>query len=649
MHFRSVFKAVLLALLFPAFSGNVLADDASSANFEDRFKSGGIDQSCSISCMFKWGMARAELKKLDDEANWKLLAERTAEVRYGHELAYYFLAKSALNLGYKDAALIYIEKSKDKVIPCLPTTCFGINVSEEFAIFKQQIAESNPVSASNAISKTNESLSHAVVNDIKPASQSLQRTESVQTPEKEASSNSVSRNNVENTSATPDKNKSSTSKSNNQIQTLLSTVESTDQMPPELLSAWSEAPEDGANRVLNEMEAGSIALSNGYFTHAEVLFDDAQKQIETIYANNSTAQAARSKFVAEATKDFKGDPYERAMIGYYLGLIDLAKGDYDNARAGFRFAQLQDTMSTSEIYQDDMAVMQYLIGWSYWCEGNASNAKDEFDRVLTMRPNLTPPKKKDNVLMIGELGNAPVKYTSGKYSELLKYRAGGATPRVQVAFRLGDKQLSGKLAEDVFFQASTRGGTVVEDIRAGKANFKQGAETVENVASGVGSAAFTAAAMSHNNNDRNAALIVGAISLLTKLAASKVAKSTMTTADTRSWTSLPASIFLTTGKLAEPNSVEAGFFDADGKVLKTKTAIVKTSPKKECSLVYVRDKNLNAQIDSSSFSNWKLIPEAERVSSSAFSEVKAATSNTAMQNTDGSMGGTILFNGTSGN
>lgn len=646
-------KACLTAVfLLSIFSGNALADDAIPSSFEDKFKQGDIVQTCVLSCMFKWGLTRDELKKLNDEGNWLQLAEKTADVKYGHELAYYFLAKSAFNLGYYDAALSYIEKSKSKVIPCLPTTCYGINVSDEFSIFKLRIAESNP--------KPSENAAQAIVSNIKQLPVPLQQTENKTQPDnvkqaKQEDSNSLSAKHIiGNPSTTSDvRAKASPATANaNRIQSLLSSVESTDELPPSLLSAWSGAAEDTKNRVLNEMEAGSIAFTNGYFSHAEVLFSDAQKQIETIYADNATAQAARSKFVAEATKDFKGDPYERAMVGYYLGLIDLAKGDYDNARAGFRFAQLQDTMSTSEIYQDDMAVMQYLIGWSYWCEGNTSSAKEEFERAQRMRSSLIPPMKKDNVLMIGDLGNAPVKYTSGKYSELLKYRAGGATPRVQVAFRLGDKQLTGMLAEDVFFQASTRGGSVVEDIRAGKANFKQGAETVENAASDVASVALTAAALSHSagqQHDGNVALAIGVIAILTKLAASGVAKNTLTTADTRSWTALPASIHLTTGKMVEPSLVEAGFFDADGKVLKSKMTIIKSTPKKECSLVYARDKNFSAETDSDSLSKWKLIPEAERTNSSTTTALKVTSSTTAMQNSDGALGGTILFNGTGGN
>ena len=55
---------------------------------------------------------------------------------------------------------------------------------------------------------------------------------------------------------------------------------------------------------------------------------EALDRIEAVYADNAKAEAARSKFTKENAKDFKGEPYERAMAYYYRGLAYLAEGDY---------------------------------------------------------------------------------------------------------------------------------------------------------------------------------------------------------------------------------------------------------------------------------------------------------------------------------
>lgn len=428
------------------------------------------------------------------------------------------------------------------------------------------------------------------------------------------------------------------------MQTLLAAVES-ERAPPEFFFAeWirKDAAEGSRNRVLNEMEAGLGAFNAGYFNHAEALLSDAQRQIETIYADNATAQAARSKFVPEASKEFKGDPYERAMVGYYLGLIDLGKGDFDNARAGFRFAQLQDTMSASEIYQDDMALMQYLIAWSYWCEGNLQSAKEEFSRAQSIRSELKPPQTGHNLLLVGELGNAPQKFTGGQYNELLSYRAGNPTKVRQLAFAVNGKQIDATLAEDLFFQAATRGGTVVENIRAGKASFRQGAESIANTASGVTSVAVGAAyfsALGGNSKTSKELLAVGLVAGVVNLVSSSVAKNTETTADSRAWTSLSSEIYLATAALDNAASMEAGFFGLDGQLLQSQKLLRKTAPKGQCTLGYANARYGNMQGLSMNASLWKAMP----VMASADSALKAAEKKSEVITPDISDEGSALL------
>lgn len=393
------------------------------------------------------------------------------------------------------------------------------------------------------------------------------------------------------------------------------------QMRPWLMD---DANEGQRNRVLNDMEVATIAFSAGHLRQAEILLSDAQQQIETIYADNPAAQAARSNFVPEASKDFKGDPYERAMVGYYLGLTDLAKGDYDNARAGFRFASLQDTMSASEVYQDDMALMHYLIGWTHWCEGNRQSAKEEFSRAGAIRPQLVPPAAGDNLLMIGELGNAPQKVAAGQYNELLGYRPGPSTAVQQVAFAIGNRQVAGRVAEDLYFQASTRGGAAVDSIRAGKANFRQGAEKIADVASGVTGVAAGAAylsALNGNSKDTKGLLAVSVVAGLTSLVSTSVAKNTETAADARAWSSLPGAVHIATGALTKPTvSVEAGFFSADGRPLQSQVMIQHTPPKGTCTLAYAKAKGPQGKWASADASKWNLLP--------ALAAAKPATENT---------------------
>jgi tetratricopeptide (TPR) repeat protein len=362
---------------------------------------------------------------------------------------------------------------------------------------------------------------------------------------------------------------------------------------PDYLQPWIARDREWGqqHRVLVEMTAGRIAFMKGDWAQAEGLLADAQTQVETIYADNPKAKAARSVFVPESTKDFKGDPYERAMLGVYLGLIDLSRGDFDNARAGFRSAQLQLTWSASEQYEDDMALAQYLVGWSYWCEGSRSSAAEEFAQAQKLRADLVPPRPADNLLMLAEVGAAPVKIRAGQYGEVQRMRAGAPSPMQQVAFRVPSASgppafVPAVMAEDLLLQSDTRGGRAIDGIRAGKASFRSGADSVKNAGASVSTVALGAAAIQgYTGRDSRAMSGIGVVAGLVALTAKGVSSSAETQADIRYWSNLPERIYLATGRI-EPGTdgVETGYYSFSGKPLQGMQRVTRWSTRRECAV-----------------------------------------------------------------
>ncbi|MFP3441488.1 hypothetical protein R0K18_27540, partial [Pantoea sp. SIMBA_133] len=90
------------------------------------------------------------------------------------------------------------------------------------------------------------------------------------------------------------------------------------------------------------------AYRAGYRQEAKNTLTQARLEIENVYADSDAARKARSIWYEEAEKDFKGEPYERAMVYLYLGLIYLEEGDYGNARASFLAGLLQDAFAEEE-------------------------------------------------------------------------------------------------------------------------------------------------------------------------------------------------------------------------------------------------------------------------------------------------------------
>ncbi|MBO9375186.1 hypothetical protein GG804_00255 [Sphingomonas histidinilytica] len=315
------------------------------------------------------------------------------------------------------------------------------------------------------------------------------------------------------------------------------------------------------NAVLNYERLGLLSMELGYYADAEKAFDGALDRIEAFYNKDKQAEKATSATRLEVNKDFKGEPYERAMAYYYRGLLYLRKGDYDNARASFKAAEYQDTVAGDESFQSDFALLTFLQGWASQCAGDGSQAADAFEQAAKIDPKLKVPGPNDNVLVLTELGIGPVKATDGQYQEKLVFRPGAAMPENGAIVTLG----SGKTtrawpltpAADIYTQASTRGGRAIDGILDGKAQFKSGLETTSALATTVGSTF----AQQMGGNALYAQGIGAALSMFSK--------SVRPTADTRMWDGLPSTIMVGTtrwgaapaaakGKKAPPKAALSG-------------------------------------------------------------------------------------------
>ncbi|MCA1909550.1 MAG: tetratricopeptide repeat protein, partial [Magnetospirillum sp.] len=166
------------------------------------------------------------------------------------------------------------------------------------------------------------------------------------------------------------------------------------------------------NQVLNDMRLGLAALELGDDKLAESLLDDALGRIESIYVDNPDAAKARELFTKELVKDFKGEPYERAMAYYYRGLLYLKAGDYDNARASFKGGFIQDSFADEDQHQADFGLLQYLQGWASRCRGNNTTAADDFAEFKKIKPGFPLPADGDNTLLLVETGQPPVKFSA---------------------------------------------------------------------------------------------------------------------------------------------------------------------------------------------------------------------------------------------
>lgn len=315
------------------------------------------------------------------------------------------------------------------------------------------------------------------------------------------------------------------------------------------------------DRVLWEYRVALAAMRRGDYEEAKHQLDDAITRIGGIYTSDEGAKKARSYFHEEAKKTFIGEPYERVMAYYYRGVLYWMDGEIDNARACFRSAQLQDADAENHEYAADYVLLDYLDGFATVKLGG--EASDEFQRaVRNARDRSSPPLyyKKANVLVFLEFGKGPRKYATGKHAEQLRFGE-QAAPVHSASLRLSSQQFVLVPYDDLQWQATTRGGRVMDHVLANKAVFK----------SATGTAAIAAGATSMGlaaHGQGEAALVAGGIAIIAGL----FSAATTPQADIRAWDSLPR--YLSFAALELPpgqHSIAVDFRDAGGRAVITKT------------------------------------------------------------------------------
>lgn len=290
------------------------------------------------------------------------------------------------------------------------------------------------------------------------------------------------------------------------------------------------------NRVLNQMEIGTRELWANDLDGAAAAFTDAITQIEQVYSADPNAAKARSLWHDEGSKSFKGEPYERAMAFYYRGLIYLRKGDYENARAAFREGQLQDAFAEEEQNQADFALLLFLEAWASHLNHDFDLRDEALNRLKQLRPSFPGIADDADTLVIVETGAAPRKLGDGSDHSYFVFRRGKGFKENRVRIELGDTTEDLYPIEDIFYQATTRGGREIDKILKGKAEFRSTSAGIS------GALADSSVAFSQMGGSSTVAGVGVGISAIAAIVAFKAKPQ----ADTRFWGSLPDTVHVLT-------------------------------------------------------------------------------------------------------
>lgn len=352
----------------------------------------------------------------------------------------------------------------------------------------------------------------------------------------------------------------------------------------ELGKLKSAKPNDA---TLVTLQAGLAAFSENKMPEATRHFDLALDVIEGMFADTESAAKARSLWYAEGAKDFKGEPYERAMAFYYRGLAYLADADYENARASFRSGLLQDAFAEEQQYRADFTSLMLLEGWANQLAGDQAQAQDAYAEVARAKSGWQAPPANANLLVVAELGGSPRKVADGIDNHEIRYFKPKRTPERQLRVQLDGQAVQPVLVEDVYYQASTRGGRAIDSIIAGKASFKQTTADIGMAATNVANELKVyAPAVGSSGRALGGLVAVGAI-------ASMISANVQPRADVRYWNNLPETIHIAAlnhGGL--PGNVQVSLLDEAGNpVAADKLVINKWIDAKGNMLVWIKSRN----------------------------------------------------------
>jgi len=341
------------------------------------------------------------------------------------------------------------------------------------------------------------------------------------------------------------------------------------------------------DKVMWEYRTALAALDRGQYETAKLYLDEAIARLDNIYGKDADAAKARGLFNAEAKKGFIGEPYERCMAYYYRGIVYWRDGESDNARACFRTAEFIDSDPGNKGYSGDLVLGDYLDGYiTDQLRGDGSDAikRADVNAKMWKVPRFSTAA---NVMVFVDYGGGPKKYATGQYGEQLRFRCAGSPVRSAL---VKIQQQTGKAVpyDDLCFQATTRGGRVMDHVLANKAVFKT-------TTSAVGDAAIISGAiLSANRNTQTAGLAVLGAGLVTKIFSAAMTPN----ADTRMWDNLPQYLSFVAFELPHgQHTMTVEFLDPSNHVIVnlTKTINFSVPEARRDAVIYVSDRSSTPQ------------------------------------------------------
>lgn len=255
------------------------------------------------------------------------------------------------------------------------------------------------------------------------------------------------------------------------------------------------AAERTVSSPLFDLERVSILLMEGKEAEAHDLMMRVRDETDTLF-DLKLEEKAQSLWHGEQNKVFKGDVHERATLYAFLAMSFMSRGNYEDALRCVKNGLLADSDSQEAKYTSDYALLQYL--GSLCCArlnqpADAEAYRKEMEKSLRERGLPLPVGESrncfsalgtdmPNTLLVFWVGVPPSFERGGEYGEI-RHPIPGKYPydALAVSISRGGAVTAPPRLGDVNFQATTRGGRMMDTVLADKAAVKQATELSRNI------------------------------------------------------------------------------------------------------------------------------------------------------------------------
>ncbi|MDP2928057.1 MAG: hypothetical protein Q8N80_04605 [Candidatus Omnitrophota bacterium] len=305
----------------------------------------------------------------------------------------------------------------------------------------------------------------------------------------------------------------------------------------------------------NDLENALAAFKNGILCDSDVTGKLYKSDVALMYLMATRLellqknQSMADDFFKQATEAFYlSHPDNRLLVSQKQGLLD----DLDKKQKELLEKETKANIKLEQVINTLKAEIGKL-------EADIKLAGDKIEEnnrkiaINNLKDFINPD---NNTLICVETGRGPLKYQIGTYGEKTIFTI---KPYPAVGFSVTIDNFTQIKAEsflkhnDVFYQASTRGGRVMDSMLKGKAEFKQTTADVSNVLSTMSQAYDP----------------YGVFSLLS-FATGAVSNATNPYADARHWSLLPAELQIISLRLAPgTHQLQINAYDSTGKTIES--------------------------------------------------------------------------------